>query len=267
MKKLLGLGLGLLLLVGCGGAKDDATKLSVSATSVPHAEILEQIKPQLKEENIDLEIVVVDDYFIPNKAVANGDVDANFFQHIPFLNEQIKDHKYKIENAGNIHIEPIGIYSKTYKNKSEIKDGATVVLSNSVADHGRILSILEKAGLIELDKKVDKINAKVKDIVKNKKNLVFKADVDPAFAAKAYENNEGDLVAINGNFALNAGIKPLEEAIILEDSENNPYVNIVVTQEGKKDDENIKKLVAALKSEDTQKFILDKYKGSVIIAK
>ncbi|WP_423363523.1 MetQ/NlpA family ABC transporter substrate-binding protein [Mycoplasma sp. P36-A1] len=271
MKKILGAVLALFLLVGCSNSTSEKSKeaktLSVSATSVPHAEILEQIKPTLKEKyNIDLDIQVTDDYFIPNKAVDSGDVDANFFQHIPFLEQQIAEHGYKLVNAGNIHIEPIGIYSKKYKSTDEIKDGSTIIISNSVADHGRILSVLETAGLIKLKDGVDKVNATLKDIVENPKKLEFKADIAPEMLSKAYENNEADLVAINSNYALDAGLSPTKDAIIIESTKDNPYVNIVAVKEGNENDERIKALISELKSDSTKKFIEDKYKGSVIVA-
>lgn len=269
MKKLLSAILVLFVLVGCSSNNNNKTeseKLSVSATSVPHAEILEEAKPLLKEKGIDLEIKVTDDYFIPNKAVDSGDVDANYFQHIPFLEQQVKEHKYQVVNAGGIHIEPIGIYSQTFKNKDEIKEGATIIISNSVADHGRILSVLENAGLIKLKAGVDKVNATLKDIVENPKKLEFKADVAPEMLAKAYQNKEADLVAINSNYALEAGLNPTKDSIIIESTKNNPYVNIVAVKKGHENDAKIKTLVETLKSDTIKKFIENKYKGSVIIA-
>ena len=275
MKKLLTVAIVCLLAVGvvaCGGNNQDAStdqkKLVVSATLDPHSKILEEAKPILKEKyGIDLEIKVLDDYYIFNKALENGEVDANFFQHVPFFDGEVKDKGYKnIVNAARIHLEPFGFYSKTVKSKDEVKDGATIVISNSVADHGRILAILAKEGLITLKDGTDELNATVKDIDQNPKNLTFK-EVKPELLATAYNNGEGDLVAINGNYAIQASLNPTKDAVILETAtEDNPYVNIVACQKGHESDDKIKALIEVLKSDDIKKFIEDTYKGSVIPA-
>lgn len=274
MKKLLKIALALLLtvgVVGCGGSSDksstDGQKLTVSATLDPHSKILEEAKPILKEKyGIELTIKVLDDYYIFNKALDAGEVDANYFQHKPFFDGEVKEHGYKIVNAGGIHLEPFGFYSKTLKSKDDIKDGAKVVISNSVADHGRILSILEDAGLITIKDGVDVLEATVKDIESNPKNLKF-TEVKPELLITSYKNGEGDLVAINGNYAIQGGLNPTKDAIILESaSEDNPYVNIVACQEGHENDEKIKALVEVLKSDEIKKFVEKTYKGSVILA-
>lgn len=264
MKKLLLAVFSVIVLVGCS-SKASENSLSVVASSIPHAQILEHIKPVLKEKHdLDLDIKVVDDYYIPNKVVDSGEADANFFQHVPFFENQLAEHNYDLANIASIHLEPIGIYSNTFKNKDEIKDGASIILSNSVADHGRILAILEKNGLIKLNPKVNKEEATIKDIIENKKNLVFKADVDPAFTAKTLQNNEADLVAINSNYALEAGLNPLKDSIILEDTDNNPYANIVVVKKGNENNENIKYLIEALKSKEVADYLIETYGGAVI---
>ena len=201
MKKLFTLLLACLLFVGCSsnstseentttstqGTTDEPTKLVVSATLDPHSQILEFAKPILLEEyNIDLEIEVLDDYYIFNKALDSGEVDANYFQHLPFFNDEVEANGYDIVNAGGIHIEPFGFYSQTVSSVDEVADGATVIISNSVSDHGRILTILEQAGLIKLADDVDAINATVEDIVENPKNLEFK-EIKPELLSLAYE--------------------------------------------------------------------------------
>lgn len=281
MKKLFTLLLACLLFVGCSsnstseentttstqGTTDEPTKLVVSATLDPHSQILEFAKPILLEEyNIDLEIEVLDDYYIFNKALDSGEVDANYFQHLPFFNDEVKANGYDIVNAGGIHIEPFGFYSQTVSSVDEVADGATVIISNSVSDHGRILTILEQAGLIKLADDVDAINATVEDIVENPKNLEFK-EIKPELLSLAYENNEGDLVAINGNYAMQAGLNPVEDAIILESAdETNPYVNIIACRSGDENRPEIKALVEVLKSDEVKQFIEETYAGSVIIA-
>ena len=273
MKKLLKIALALLLtvgIVGCGSQSDssDEKTLTVSATLDPHAKILEQAKPLLKEKyGIDLEVKVLDDYYIFNKALDTGDVDANYFQHRPFFDGDVEKNNYKIAEAGAIHIEPFGFYSKTVKSKDQIKDGAKVIISNSVADHGRILAILADAGLITIKDGVKVLDATVKDIASNPKNLEF-TEIKPELLATSFNNGEGDLVAINGNYALQANLNPTKDAVILESANaDNPYVNIVACQKGHENDEKIKALVEVLKSDYIKKFIEETYKGSVIPVK
>ena len=257
-------------LTACGTSKkesasttaSDSTKLTVIATANPHAVILDEAKSILKDKyNIDLEVTVTDDYFIP---------DANYFQHVPFFDKEKKEKNYKISNVGGIHIEPFGIYSKTIKNVSDIKDGSTVVISNSVADNGRILAILAQENLVKLPENADVLNLTIADIdngTNNPKHLKFQ-EVKPELLATAYENGEGDLVAINGNFAINAGLKPGSDALILEKAnESNPYVNIIACQEGHEKDEKIQALVKVLQSEEIREFIKKNWSdGSVIPA-
>lgn len=261
MKKLL-LGLGCIAaLVGCSSNEDET--LTVGATSVPHAEILEQVKPILAEQGIELEIEVFQDYVLPNKTLVSGDLDANYFQHIPYLDTYNADNGTNIVNAGGIHIEPIGIYSQNYASLSELPDGATVLMSSSVSDHGRMLSLLEAQGLITLDPAVNKSEATTEDVVENPKNLVFQADVDPGLLVQLYNNNEGDIVLINTNFALDGGLNPLEDAIALEGSES-PYVNIVAVNEGDESRKDIQALLDVLRSEEIQDYITNQYGGSVV---
>ena len=253
-----------LLLAACGSSSDSESKLVVGATNVPHAEILEEAAPLLEEKGIELEIVPFTDYILPNKSLAEGDLDANYFQHIPYLESQIADNGYDFVNAGGIHIEPIGVYSQKYESLDELPEGAEIIMSSSVSDHGRILSMLEEQGLIKLKDGVEKVSATVDDIVENKKNLTFKTDIDAALLPQVYKNGEGDAVLINSNYALDAGLNPAEDPIAIESAENNPYVNVVAVNKGDEDNENIKALIEVLHSEDIQNFILEKYEGSVV---
>ncbi|BDG37339.1 MetQ/NlpA family ABC transporter substrate-binding protein [Saccharococcus caldoxylosilyticus] len=250
-----------------GGKKEGKlTKLVVGASNVPHAEILEKAKPILKEKGIDLKIVTFQDYVLPNKALADKEIDANYFQHIPYLEAQKKEHGYDFVNAGGIHIEPIGVYSKKYKSLEELPDGATIIMSNSVADHGRILSMLQEKGLIKLKDGVDKTKATVKDIVENPKHLKFKTDVDAGMLPQIYKNGEGDAVVINANYALDAGLDPAKDPIAVESPKNNPYVNIIAVRKGDENRKEIKTLVEVLQSKEIQDFIKKEYKGAVIPA-
>ncbi|MGQ4667342.1 MetQ/NlpA family ABC transporter substrate-binding protein [Metabacillus halosaccharovorans] len=263
-------------LVACGGADqgDDTTEgtegetktLSVGASPVPHVEILEEAKPLLEEKGIELDIVEFTDYVLPNKSLEGKELDANYFQHEPYLKSQIADNGYKFVNAGGVHIEPIGIYSKRHKSLDDLPDGAKIIMSNSVADHGRMLSMLEEKGLITLKEGVDKTAATLEDIAENPKNLEFEADIEAPMLTKAYENDEADAFLINGNFALQADLNPAEDSIALESPENNPYVNLIVVREGDENREEIKALVEVLQSDEIKEFIETKYKGSVISA-
>jgi D-methionine transport system substrate-binding protein len=187
------------------GDKKEPTKLVVGASPTPHAEILEKAKPILKKKGIDLEIKKFQDYVTPNKALATGDLDANYFQHIPFLKAAEKENGYDFVNMGKIHIEPIGGYSKKYKNIDQLPDGAQVLMPGDVADQSRVLTLLDQKGVIELKKDAG-FNATFDDIAKNPKHLKFKHDIDPSLMAKAYQNGEGDLDFINTNFAIDVGL-------------------------------------------------------------
>ncbi len=252
-----------LTLTGCG-AKEDKT-ITVGASSVPHAEILEAARGQVEAEGYKLKVQVFDDYTLPNKALDNGDLDANYFQHEPFLIDQEKEFGYKFSNVANVHVEPIRIYSKKYKSVDDIEKGATVLISNSVSDQARILDLLDKNKLITLKDGVDSKTATFDDIKENPLELKFKTDYDPSILAKVYENNEGDLVAINTNYALNSGID--EDEALLSESKDSDYANILVVRDEDKDSEKTKVLVKALTSTKTQKFINDQYDGAVIAAK
>ncbi|MCM3115182.1 MetQ/NlpA family ABC transporter substrate-binding protein [Neobacillus sp. MER 74] len=246
-----------------GGKEAETTKLVVGASNVPHAEILEKAKPLLKEKGIDLEIKTFQDYVLPNKALASKELDANYFQHIPYLNSQNKENGYGFVNAGGIHIEPIGVYSKKYKKLSDLPKGAHLIMSNSVADHGRLLSLLEKEGVIKLKEGIDKTKAELKDVVENPKNLKFDTNYEAALLPKIYNNGEGDAVLINSNYAIDAGLNPVEDSIAIEDKES-PYVNVIAVRSGDENKDSIKTLVEVLHSKEIQDFILEKYKGAVV---
>src|SRR5690606_7096057 len=192
---------------------EESNVLKVGASNVPHAEILEQAKPILEEQGIELQIETYQDYVLPNENLESEEIDANYFQHIPYFESQIADHGYDFENAGGIHIEPIGVYSQEYASLEELPEGATILMSNSVADHGRILSLLEAQGLITLAEGVDKTAAEVSDVVENPKNLEFDANYEAALMVQLYESGEGDALLINSNYAIDAGLNPLEDSI------------------------------------------------------
>ncbi|WP_071460653.1 MetQ/NlpA family ABC transporter substrate-binding protein [Bacillus massilinigeriensis] len=269
MKKWFGIVLTIALtlaLAACGSKGEDnkdSKKLVVGASNVPHAEILEEAKPLLEKKGIELQIEKFQDYVVPNQALKSEKLDANYFQHIPYLKQQMAEHKYDFEIAGGIHIEPIGIYSKKYKKLSDLPKGGHIIMSSSVADHGRMLSLLEKEKLITLKDGVDKTKATIKDIKDNPKNLKFDTEYEAPLLPQIFNNGEGDAVLINSNYAIDAKLNPLKDSIAIEEKDS-PYVNIVAVRKGDKDRKEIKALIEVLHSKEIQDFILEKYEGAVV---
>lgn len=273
-KAVLTLGLSLTL-AACGNdsadekdstSKSEETTIKIGASNVPHAEILEFAEPLLAKEGVKLDITTYNDYVIPNIALDEGDLDANYFQHVPFFNSAVAENDFDFVNAGAIHIEPLGLYSKKYKKLSDVKDGAVVLVSNSQSDWGRIISILEKEGLVTLKEGVEPTTATFDDIDENTKNLKFEYENDPALMTTLYQQEEGDLVAINSNFAVDQDIDPLEDSIALE-STSSPYANIVAVRSEDKKDPAIQKLIKVLKSKEVQDYILEEWNGAVVPVK
>ena len=260
-----------LVFTGCGGgdnaggdkpAANSETTLKIGATPAPHAEILEQIKPDLKEQGINLEIVEFNDYVQPNIALNDKELDANFFQHEPYLNDFVKEHKdLKLKNVGGVHVEPMGVYSKKIKDLKELADGATVSIPNDPTNGGRALLLLQKADLLKLKDGV-KETATVQDIAENPKNLVIQ-EVEAAQLPRTLE--DVDISIINTNFALNAELNPMKDALFIEDKDS-PYVNIITVRDGDENREDIQKLLTTIKSDKVKKFIEDKYQGAIVPA-
>lgn len=234
--------------------------IKVGATPVPHAEILEFIKPELKKAGYDLEIKVFNDYVIPNLAVEDGDLDANFFQHIPYLNEFNANKGTHLVKTVGVHLEPMGVYSKKLKSLKNLKDGAIVSIPNDPTNESRALDVLVNAKLIEVD-----LSAKLRtplDITKNPKNLKFK-EIEAATLPRTLD--DVDIAVINTNFAMNANLNPTKDALLIE-SKESPYVNIVVVKDGNQNSKKIKALDNAINTDSVKKFISDNYKGAVVPA-
>lgn len=251
---------------GSGEGSEGTKTLKIGASNVPHAEILTEAKPLLEEKGIELDITTFQDYIVPNQALESEDIDANYFQHIPYLESQKEEHGYDFVNAGGIHIEPIGVYSEKYDSLDDLPEGATIIMSSSVPDHGRILTMLEKEGLITLKADVEKTVATIEDIEDNPKKLKFDTEYEASLLPQIYSNGEGDAVLINSNYAIDAGLNPLEDAIALE-AEESPYVNVIAVRSGDEDKEEIKALIEVLHSQEIQDFILEKYNGAVVPVK
>lgn len=244
-----------------GSASGEKTVLKVGATAVPHAEILEQIKPELAKENIDLQIVEFNDYVQPNLTLNDGELDANFFQHKPYLDEFVAEHSVKLTSAGGVHIEPMGIYSNKVKAIDDLADGATVAIPNDPTNGGRALLLLAKAGVITLQDNND-IKATVQSITANPKNIQIQ-EVEAAQLPRVLD--DVDAAVINTNYAMQAGFVPEKDALLIEDS-TSPYVNIVAVREGDENKPAIQALMKTLKSDTVKKFIEEKYKGAVVPA-
>lgn len=248
-------------------AKAEDKTITVVASPAPHAEILEAAKPILEKEGYKLEINIVNDYVTPNNIVYGGDADANYFQHTPYLDKFNKEHNQDLVSVGNVHIEPMAIYSKKYKSLKELPDNAVVYASTNPAEVGRFLSFFTKAGLIKLKDGVDPVTAGLNDIAENPKNIQIKTEIAPELLVSTYNNNEGDAVIINSNYAIDAKLSPVKDSIALED-QSSPYANLVAVKPENKDSAKIKALIKALQSEEIRKFITEKYTdGSVIPAK
>ena len=238
-----------------------AEKLTVAATAVPHAEILEFVKPALAKQGVELEVKVFTDYVQPNVQVAEKRLDANFFQHKPYLSEFNKGKGTNLVAVTAVHVEPFGAYSSKHKSLAELPSGGTVAIPNDPSNAGRALLLLDRAGVIKL-KSLDNILATPKDIAENPKKLKFR-EIEAATLPRILP--QVDLALINTNYALEAGLVPTKDALFIEGSDS-PYANILVTREDNKDAPGIKKLVQALHTPEVKKFIQDKYKGAVVPA-
>ena len=234
-------------------------KIVIGATPVPHAEILEVAKASLEAQGYELEIKVFNDYVLPNKALADKDLDANFMQHEPYLREFNAMNGTRLEPVFGVHLEPMGAYSKSIKSLAELKDGDKIAIPNDPTNESRALDLLAKNGLIELDTKV-KLRTPM-DITKNPKNLKF-VELEGATLPRALD--EVSLAVINSNFALNANLNPKSDSIISEDAINNPYSNIVVVRADEVYGKKASALKNAILSDEVKKFINEKYKGAVI---
>ena len=238
-----------------------AETLSVAATPVPHAEILEFVKPQLAKEGVDLQIKVFTDYVQPNLQVAQKRLDANFFQHQPYLDEFNKSRGTDLVTVAQVHVEPFGIYSQKIKQLDEVREGAVVAIPSDATNGGRALLLLEKAGLIKLKDSAN-ILATPKDIAENPKKLKFK-ELEAATLPRVL--NQVDLALINTNYALEAKLNPTQDALLLEGKES-PYANILVARPDNKDSDAVQKLAKALNTPAVKQFIEEKYKGAVVPA-
>ena len=243
----------------------DAEKgtIKVAASATPHAEILEEAKPILEEEGWELDVTVFDDYVQPNLVVESGDFDANYFQHIPYLDNFNEEQGTHLVNAGGIHYEPFGIYPGTKEKLDDLEEGDTIAVPNDTTNEARALLLLQDNGVITL-KDGAGLEATVKDIEENPKNIKIE-ELEAAQVSRV--KDEVAFVVLNGNYALQAGYSVSKDSIAHETSDSEAaktYVNIIAVKEGNEDSEAIKALVDVLKSDEIKDFINEKYDGAVV---
>lgn len=242
---------------------EDLTPITVAASATPHAEILEQAKPLLEEKGYDLEVTVFDDYIMPNEVVESGEFDANYFQHIPYLESYNEEKGTHLVNAGGIHYEPFGIYPGTKDSLDDIAEGDTIAVPNDTTNEARALLLLQDNGIITL-KDGAGLEATVNDIAENPYNVEI---VELAAEQVARVVDDTSYVVLNGNYALQAGFSVAKDALAYETSDSEAaktYVNVIAVKEGNEDSEPIKALVEVLKSDEIKDYINSTYDGAVI---
>ena len=268
------LAFGLLAFIGCGDTADkkggeanasanNASAVSqtiiVGATPVPHAEILEFVKADLANEGFELVVKEFNDYVQPNLATDSGELDANFFQHIPYLEEFNKNKGTALVSVAGIHLEPMGVYSRKHSSFTIVSDGVSIAVPNDPTNESRALDIITKTGVVTFKESALKTPL---DIVSNPKNIVFK-ELEAAQMPRALDDT--DFAVINSNFAMAAGLKPTEHSLVMEDK-SSPYVNVLVVKAGNEESAKTKALIKALQSEKVKAFINEKYQGAVVPA-
>ena len=254
---------------GCGAKKDSSSdkketkKIVIGASPSPHADILKVAKKELKKEGYELEIKEYSDYVQPNTALESGDLDANYFQHKPYLDDFNKQKKTHLVSAGMIHYEPFGIFPGKTKKLKDLKNGATVAVPNDTTNEARALLLLQDQGLIKL-KDGAGLTATKKDVVENKKNLKIQ-EIEAAQIPRSLK--DVDIAVVNGNYALEAGLKVNKDALATEDADSigaKTYGNVVAVKKGNEKTAATKALIKALKSDEVKKYINDKYDGAVV---
>lgn len=251
--------LSLTVFVACDTTNEDESLIRIGVSPVPHREIIEFIEEDLKEEGITLEIVEFTDYIKPNISLDDNEIDANFFQHEPYLNDFKEEKDLDLISIGGVHLEPMGLYSSKFDSIEELEDGSEIAIPNDSTNGGRALLLLEQSGLITLKDSSDLL-ATESDIAENPKNLKFIA-LDAAQLPRVVDDIEG--AVINGNYAIESGLIPTEDAILLED-EDSPYTNIVAIRNGEEEQERFVKLMELLQSDKVREFIEEEYEGGVI---
>lgn len=232
--------------------------LKVGASPVPHAKLLEMVKSNLKEQGIDLKIIEFTDYVKPNLALNDGELDANFFQHLPYLHSFAKDHKLDIISAGSVHVEPLGLYSEKHLSVADFPEGGLIAIPSDSVNGGRALLLLQAEGIIKLNPSSG-LEATELDVVDNPKKFKFKS-IESAQLPRVLQDVDG--AVINGNYALEAGLNPSKDGLVVEGADS-PYANIVAVRSSDRDRPAIKALMEALQSDTIKEFLLNEFDGAV----
>ena len=238
------------------------TVIKVGATPEPHADILNLIKDDLKAEGVELKVIEFTDYVTPNEAVESGEIDANYFQHIPYLESFNTERGYHLVNAAGIHVEPFALYSKKYKSIKDLKKKAKIAIPNDPTNEGRALLLLQEAGLITLDPNADIKEATVQDITSNPKKLKF-SEIEAASLPRVLA--DVDAAVINGNYAIPAGLSAAKDGLFVEGS-SSPYVNVLCVKEGNENLPAVQAVIKALKSDKVKNYISEKYPNGEVVA-
>ena len=266
MKKILAIALVALLTIvsvfaqATSETQSSTTKIVVGATPEPHAALLSLVVDDLAAQGITLEVKEFTDYVTPNDAVEYGDIDANYFQHIPYLESFNTEHGYHLVNAGGIHVEPIALYSSKYSSLSDIPNGAVIAIPNDPTNEGRALLLLQSAGLIKLKDNAG-LEAIPLDIVENPKNLKF-SEIEAATLPRIL--SDVDAAVINGNYAIPAGLVATRDGLFVEGADS-PYVNVIAVKAGNENNPAVKALVEALKSDEVKAYVAEHYKNGEVV--
>lgn len=269
--KILALGLiGALSLfaAGCGGSdskqaatKDTKKEIKIGVTAGPHAEVMEEVAKEAKKQGINIKVVEFNDFVQPDKALSEGDLDLNSYQHQPYLDNMVKKQGMKLTSIGKTILMPMAVYSHKYKNLKDVPEGAQVTIPNDPSNGGRALLLIQQAGLIKLKNGTD-VNASVADITENPKNLKF-VELDAAQISRSLDDT--DVACVNTNYAIPAGLNPQKDAVLVE-SKDSPYACVLAVRQGDENNETYKKILSIYQSAPIKKFIEDKYKGSILPA-
>ena len=243
-----------------GASEGDSNVLKVGATPDPHAALLNLVVDDLAEQGIALQVIEFTDYVTPNEALASGELDANFFQHLPYLESYNAERGYNLKSAGGIHIEPLAVYSDKYDSLDEIPDGATIAIPNDPTNEGRALLLLQSAGLLTLGEDAG-LEAIPSDIVDNPHNFKF-SEIEAASLPRILP--DVDAAVINGNYAIPAGLIATQDGLYVEGADS-PYVNVIAVQDGDEDDPRIQALVSALKSDEVREYVAERYPNGEVI--
>ena len=266
MKKILAIALVALLTIvsvfaqATSETQSSTTKIVVGATPEPHAALLSLVVDDLSAQGITLEVKEFTDYVTPNDAVEYGEIDANYFQHIPYLESFNTEHGYHLVNAGGIHVEPIALYSSKYSSLSDIPNGAVIAIPNDPTNEGRALLLLQSAGLIKLKENAG-LEAIPLDIVENPKNLKF-SEIEAATLPRIL--SDVDAAVINGYYAIPAGLVATRDGLFVEGADS-PYVNVIAVKAGNENNPAVKALVEALKSDEVKAYIAEHYKNGEVV--